>query len=158
MAVRESDTWPRFPGPILNWLIGDARTLTDGGALLAELCKRLNASSMPLARASFHLRLLHPQLFGMGFYWSRGAEQVRVYKAEHGIQETDLYQKSPMRALFEGAKRVRQRLDRQDGSFSSPQFQELKTEGLSEYVALPLIFGGRHHPWHDLGNRSRRWL
>ncbi|MDH3663102.1 MAG: adenylate/guanylate cyclase domain-containing protein, partial [Alphaproteobacteria bacterium] len=26
-------------------------------------------------------------------------------------------------------------------TFSSPQFQELKTEGLTEYVALPLVFG-----------------
>ena len=141
MAVRESATWPRFPGPILNWLIGDARKLTDGSALLAELCERLNVSGLPLARASFHLRLLHPQLFGMGFYWTRGAEQVRVYKAEHSIQGTDLYQKSPMRALFEGAERVRQRLDQADATFSSPQFQELKDEGLTEYIALPVVFG-----------------
>ena len=141
MAVLESVTWPRFTGPLLNWLIGDARKLADGRALLAELCERLCASGLPLARASFHLRLLHPQLFGMGFYWSRGAEQVRVYKAEHGIQTTDLYQKSPMRALFEGSERVQQRLDQPDETFSSPQFQELKAEGLTEYVALPLVFG-----------------
>lgn len=141
MAVKKNDTWPRFPGPVLDWLIGDARNLADGGSLLADLCERLNASGLPLARASFHLRLLHPQLFGMGFYWTRGADEVRVYKAEHGIQETDLYQKSPMRALFEGAKRVRQRLDRPDESFSSPLFQELKSEGLTEYLALPLVFG-----------------
>ena len=141
MVMVESNAWPRFPGPILNWLIGDARELADGGALLTELCERLNASGLPLARASFHLRLLHPQLFGMGFYWTRGAKQVRVYRAEHGIQETDLYQKSPMRALFEGAERVRQRLDQPDASFSSPLFQELKAEGLTEYVALPLVFG-----------------
>jgi adenylate cyclase len=133
--------WPHFPGPLLNWLIGDARKLADGGALLINLCERLNASGLPLARASFHLRLLHPQLFGMGFYWSRGAEEVRIYQAEHGIQETDLYQKSPMRALFEGKERVRQRLDQDYATFSSPQFHELKDEGLTEYVALPLVFG-----------------
>ena len=77
----------------------------------------------------------------MGFYWSRGAEEVRIYRAEHGIQGTDLYQKSPMRALFEGEERVRQRLDQAEATFSSPQFQELKNEGLTEYVALPLVFG-----------------
>lgn len=140
MAIDESDRWPRFPGPILDWLISDARKLTDGGTLLTKLCVRLVEAGLPLARASFHMRLLHPQLFGMGFYWTKGAEQVRVYKAEHGIQETDLYQRSPMRALFEGAERVRQRLDRPNMSFSFPLFEELKSEGLTEYVALPLVF------------------
>ena len=112
----------------------------DGGTLLTSLCQRLSDAGLPLARASFHLRLLHPQLFGMGLYWTRGAEQVRIYQAQHGIQETELYQRSPMRALFEGAERVRQRLDRPEASFSFPLFQELKTEGLTEYVALPLVF------------------
>ena len=139
--MRDSGTWPRFPGPILDWLVGDARKLADGGALLAALCERLNASGLPLERASFHLRLLHPQLFGMGFYWTRGAGQVRVYRAEHGIEDTDLYKKSPMRALFEGRARVRQRLDLPDAAFSSPQFRDLKADGLTEYIALPLVFG-----------------
>ncbi len=46
-----------------------------------------------------------------------------------------------MRALLDGAERVRQRLDQPDASFSSPLFQELKAEGLTEYGALPLVFG-----------------
>jgi adenylate cyclase len=138
--------WPRRPGPLLDWLIGDARQLPDGPALLAQLCERLLGQGLPLARASFHVRVLHPQLFGMGFYWQRGAEQIRVFRAEHGVERTDLYQRSPMRVLFEGAGAVRQRLDLPDVEFPFPLFEELRQQGLTDYVALPVTFSdGKIH-------------
>lgn len=139
-------SWPQFTGPILDWLIGDARRLPEGTSLLAGLCTRLVDAGMPLARASFHLRMLHPQLFGLGFYWTRGVDDVRVFEAEHGIQATELYQRSPMRALFEGAERVRQRLDVPGTTFAFPLFDEIKAEGLTEYIALPMTFSdGKIH-------------
>jgi adenylate cyclase len=138
--------WPKHPGPILDWLVGEARHLPDGGAVLRELSKRLVVAGLPLRRASFHIRTLHPQLFGMGFYWQRGSEEVRVFEAQHGIQATALFRQSPMRALFEGAGAVRQRLDLQDVTFAFPLFYELRDEGLTDYLALPMTFSdGKIH-------------
>jgi adenylate cyclase len=139
-AMAAAQHWPRRPGPLLDWLIGDARRLPDGPALLGALCERLVAQGLPLARASFHVRTLHPQLFGVGFYWHRGAEQIRVFRAEHGIERTDLFQRSPMRVLFEGAGAVRQRLDLPAVEFAFPLFEELRRDGLTDYVALPITF------------------
>jgi adenylate cyclase len=139
-AVAAAQHWPRRPGAMLDWLIGDARRLPDGPALLAELCERLHGQGLPLARASFHLRTLHPQLFGIGFYWQHGADQIRVFRAEHGIERTDVYRRSPMRLLFEGAGGVRQRLDLSEAGFDFPLFDELRREGLTDYVALPVTF------------------
>lgn len=138
--------WPNQRSALLDWLIGEARQLPDGPTLLRELCTRLLAAGLPLRRASFHLRLLHPQLFAMGFYWERGAEQIRVFRAEHGIQDTDTFQKSPMRVLFEGAGAVRQRLDLPDVAFAFPLFYELRDAGITDYVAMPLTFSdGKVH-------------
>lgn len=138
--------WPKRPGALLDWLIGDARRLPDGPTLLGELCRRLLAAGLPLARASFHLRLLHPQLYGMGFYWHRGDERIRVFRAEHGIQQTAMFRDSPMRALFEGAGAVRQRLDLPEVAFAFPLFYELRDQGLTDYVALPITFSdGKIH-------------
>jgi adenylate cyclase len=139
-------SWPEARSLILDWLIGDARRLPDGPSLLRALCERLVEAGMPLARASFHIRTLHPQLFGVGFYWQRGADDIRVFRAEHGIQQTPLYQRSPMRLLFEGAGAVRQRLDLPDTEFPFPLLNELRDEGLTDYVALPLTFSdGKIH-------------
>ena len=141
-----ADHWPRRPGPVLDWLIGDARRLPDGPALLKELCIRLLEHGLPLARVSFHFRTLHPQLFGIGFYWHRGVDELRVFRAEHGIQQTALFQNSPMRVLFEGAGAVRQRLDLPSSDFAFPLFDELREQGLTDYVALPITFSdGRIH-------------
>jgi adenylate cyclase len=141
-------SWPAAPSPIIDWLIGDARRLPDEATLLRGLCERLVETGLPLARASFHIRTLHPELFGMGFYWQRGAEDIRVFRAEHGIQQTPLYQRSPMRLLFEGASAVRQRLDLPDTGFDFdfPLLEELRAQGMTDYVALPMTFSdGKIH-------------
>jgi adenylate cyclase len=145
-AIVTLDHWPRRPGAILDWLVGEARRLPDGPALLKELCARLLDLGLPLARCSFHFRTLHPQLFGIGFYWHRGIDEIRVFRAEHGIQQTALFQNSPMRALFEGAGAVRQRLDLPGADFAFPLFYELREQGLTDYVALPITFSdGKIH-------------
>ena len=89
----EAATWPRRPSAILDWLARDARQLPSGAALLNALCVRLLDADIPLARVSFHIRTLHPQLFALGFYWHRGADQIRVFQAKHGIKDTPLYQR-----------------------------------------------------------------
>jgi adenylate cyclase len=138
--------WPKHPGPTLDWLIAEGRQLPDSGAILRELSKRLVEAGVPLRRTSFHIRTLHPQLFAAGFYWQRGAEEVRVSEAQHGVQETALFRNSPMRALFEGAGAVRQRLDLPDSTFAFPLFYQLRDEGLTDYVALPMTFSdGKIH-------------
>jgi adenylate cyclase len=138
--------WPAARSPTLDWLVGEARLLPNSRGLLRALCERLVAAGLPLARASVHLRILHPQLFGMGYHWQRGSDEIRVFRGEHGVQETALYLRSPIRVLFEGAGAVRQRLDLSDVAFRFPLFYELRDEGLTDYVALPATFSdGKIH-------------
>ena len=145
-VLPRTDYWPQRPGPVLDWLIGEGRRAGDGAALLQGLCTRLLAAGIPLARVSFNVRLLHPQLMGMGFYWHRGEEEIRITRATHGTELTDTFLKSPMRVLFEGAGAVRQRLDLPDARFHFPLLEELRGQGLTDYVALPITFSdGRMH-------------
>jgi len=138
--------WPRRPGPILDWLIGEARGLPAGAALLQGLCTRLVDAGVPLRRASINLRLLHPQLMAMGLYWWRGRDEIEVTRAEHGVELTDTFLKSPMRVLFEGAGAVRQRLDLSGVELPFRIYHELRDEGLTDYVALPMTFSdGKIH-------------
>jgi adenylate cyclase len=137
---------PAAAGPIIAWLLGEARTLPNGPATLKELSQRLCAAGLQLGRASFHVRTLHPQFFGIGFYWYRDQEEIRTFLAEHGIRETGLYQRSPMRLIFEGQDEVRQSLELPDESLPFPLFVEMKEEGFTEYLALSLIFSdGKRH-------------
>jgi adenylate cyclase len=138
--------WPRRPGPIHDWLIGEARRLPDEADLLRGLCTRLVEAGVPLRRASLNLRLLHPQLMAMGLYWWRGRDEIQVTRAERGIELTDTFLKSPMRVLFEGAGAVRQRLDLPGVELPFRLYHELRDEGLTDYVALPMTFSdGKIH-------------
>ncbi len=132
---------------LVEWLLGDAKRLPDGPSLLRELGLRLNAASLPLARASVHVRTLHPTVFGLGYRWYRGQEEIEVFRAQHGVVDTDLYRRSPLRLIFdEEAGEIRQRLDVDNRALDFPLFDELKATGLTEYVSLPLTFSdGKTH-------------
>ncbi len=137
---------PAAAGPIIAWLLGEARTLPNGPAALKELGPRLNAAGLQLARASFHVRTLHPQFFGIGFFWYRGQDEIRTFLAEHGIRDTELYLRSPMRLIFEGQDEVRQSLEQPDEALPFPLFVEMKEDGFTDYLALSLIFSdGKRH-------------
>jgi len=133
-------------GP-MTWLLSDARFLPSGAALLKELGRRLNDAGMPLARASFHVRTLHPQLLGVGFYWYRDKEDVRVDEVPHELRDSDLYQRSPLRLIFdEGVAEIRQPLDLDDEAFDFKLYAEFKADGFTDYLALPLTFSdGKVH-------------
>jgi adenylate cyclase len=138
---------PPAAAPIIAWLLGEARRLPTGPETLKELGIRLNDAGLPLARASLHVRTLHPQLFGLGFFWYRGKEDIRVFQAHHGIRDTDLYQRSPLRLIFdEDVDELHQSLETPDRQHSFPLFDELKDDGFTDYLALPLLFGdGKTH-------------
>jgi adenylate cyclase len=145
--VAEQAAWPRRPSAVLDWLVGPARHLGDGAAVQAELCRRMVEDGLPLARVSFHIRTLHPQMFGVTFYWRRGMEVAEFTQVPHGITDTDAFRSSPIRLLFEDElPEVRQRLDRPDAELPFLVYRELRAEGLTEHLALPLVFSdGKRH-------------
>ncbi len=133
---------------IVDWLLGsEARRLPNAAEILKALCPRLSAAGLPLARVSFHVRTLHPQLYGVGFFWYRERDDIEVYYARHGVRETEDYRQSPLRLIFdEGALEIRQSLELPDEVFEFQRYTEIKAEGMTEYVALPLNFSdGKIH-------------
>ncbi|MGI9420672.1 MAG: adenylate/guanylate cyclase domain-containing protein [Geminicoccaceae bacterium] len=138
---------PPQAGPVITWLLNEARTLPSGPAALKELGLRLNAAGLSLARASFHVRTLHPQFFGIGFFWYRGEDEIQTFLAQHGIRDTDLYQRSPLRLIFEEeVEELHQSLEQPDEVLPFLLFAELKADGFTDYLALPLMFSdGKIH-------------
>lgn len=138
---------PAAAGPVIAWLLGEARTLPNGPAALKELGLRLNAAGLALARASFHVRTLHPQFFGIGFFWYRGQDEIRTFMAQHGIRDTELYQRSPLRLIFgEEVDQLHHSLEQPDEAFPFPLFADLKADGFTDYLSLPMLFSdGKTH-------------
>lgn len=131
-------------GDITVWLTEGARSTPGPGAMMAECCERLIAAGLPLWRVGVFIRTLHPEIFGRNFIW-RPTTGVELGSADFGIQQTPEFLRSPLQIVFQEGAELRCRLD-DPGNNRFPFFDDMRAEGVTDYVALPLSFiDGRNH-------------
>ncbi len=126
--------------PVGVWLLTEARLIRDPAALVSALMERLNAAGAHIDRFRISSGTLHPQLLAWGLMWSRAAG-VKLWAGRHGVQQTDAYLGSPMQYVREQGKMFRQRLDSGAGDDEHELLREVRSEGMTDYVALPMVFG-----------------
>jgi len=123
---------------ITNWLIDGARSVVNSPRLMAEVCERLVEAGLPLWRVGFFIRTLHPDIFGRNFVWRPGAE-VEFGTVDFKILDSPDYQASPLIHVFQHGLEVRARMD-DPQSKRFPIVDDMRAEGVTDYVALPLLF------------------
>jgi len=124
---------------VVNWLMDGARSAQQGDQVLKKLCDDLLACGIPLWRVAVFVRTLHPDVFGRSFVWRPGADVV-VSQAPHTITTRDDYLRSPVLAVYETGKPVRHLLTGPPGADETPFLADLRAEGVTDYVAIPLAF------------------
>ena len=62
---------------LLRWLSEEGRFAPDTGGLLEMLCEKLTVLGAPIARATVHVRTLHPEFRGISRIWRRGHSERR---------------------------------------------------------------------------------
>jgi adenylate cyclase len=115
--------------------------------IFVELCSRLRLAGVPVARASLHFRTHHPQWLGARIIWRSGVRDAEIQTVGYHVEATAEFLKSPLRAIIEGANEIRQRLHSSEVEIlSHPLCEELRAEGLTDYIAWPLdhTLGKRH--------------
>jgi adenylate cyclase len=125
-------------GDIKEWLSNGARSVTGPASFMQELCERLVSAGLPLSRVGIFVRTLHPDIFGRNLIWKPGAE-VEIGTVDFGIQDTPVFSASPLSIVFTKGLEVRARADDPDSS-RFPIVEEMRAEGATEYVALPIPF------------------
>jgi adenylate cyclase len=123
-----------------EWLIREGRDLPDSKSVLGGLCRKLTDTGFALHRLSVSTRTLHPQVLAIGYVWRRGETEATETMREHGILESPLYLQSPIRAIFEGAPEIRRRIEAPETPMDFPILHDLKEEGVTDYLALPMKF------------------
>ena len=143
----ETGQWPDRRTAVLDWLVNGTRDQRYLDNIFVELCLRLERHGLVLARAGMFLQTNNPQWLGVRVLWRRGFEQAELQGIEYGVRETDTFLKSPAAAIRDGAPEVRARLHATAAADDPyPMFDELRREGLTDYVAWPFPFtlGKRH--------------
>jgi adenylate cyclase len=124
---------------ITDWLIDGARSASSPPQMMSETCERLVRAGLPLWRVGVFVRMLHPDIFGRSFVWRQGAEVVMT-AANFDVIDSDEYRSSPLSVLYSTEKEVRRRLSGSAVSDNSPFLADMREEGVTDYIALPLRF------------------
>jgi adenylate cyclase len=124
---------------VVDWLVDGARTARRPQDVLAQLCARLLACGLPLHRVAVFVTTLHPDVMGQRFLWRQG-EEVAISEAPHTILETDTYQRSPVRIVFATGQPMRLQIEAADCPQDYDIVEELRAEGVSDYLIQPLPF------------------
>ena len=123
---------------LIDWLIDGARSAASPSELMARTCERLVEAGLPLYRVGVFVRTLHPDIFGRNFIWRPGAE-VEVGTVDFHILDSAEFKSSPVIVNFQQGLEVRAHAD-DPRSKRFPIIDDLRTEGVTDYIALPLFF------------------
>jgi adenylate cyclase len=127
---------------IAAWITDAALAGLSEEEILAGLCERETANGLPLARALVLIDTLHPVYQGRAFRWTRAQKQTTL--TEYGRTDADAgrWERSPFYWLEQSGESIlRRRLSTQtDKEFGI--FPELRSDGMTDYVALASRFAG----------------
>ena len=127
--------------PLVDWLLQDAWMCNSPEELTEKFGRKMIDIGIPLWRLNVGIRTLHPQLASRNYRWLRGDDAAREYGMPQGMLSQPAYLNSPVRHVSEGLGGVRQRLDSPgETEFRFPVMDDLRSQGGTDYVAMPLPF------------------
>ncbi|TPP09311.1 adenylate/guanylate cyclase domain-containing protein [Rhizobium glycinendophyticum] len=129
---------PALARALREWMLNETYQERFIDNIFVELCERLNLAAVPVARATLHFRINNPQWLGARIEWLPGLREARITTFEYGTEQSPVFLSSPMFELTAGAEEVRQNLLVDNPARPYPLFEELRNEGLTDYVAWPL--------------------
>ncbi len=129
-------------GPIVDWIMREAWLCESPQALTAATARKLLEEGVAISRMSVMIWSLHPMIAGKIYVWSRQTDDVETYTPSYDIHAHPAFVNSPYRHVSNGLGGVRQRLDGDGSEFRFPIMQDLKLDGATDYVAMPLPFSG----------------
>jgi class 3 adenylate cyclase/uncharacterized protein (DUF427 family) len=127
-------------GPVIDWLLREAGFISTPETLTAALGEKLREQGVQVTRISVMIWSLHPLIAGKNYVWDIAAAEVSTFAPSYEIHDHPAFVNSPLRHVSEGLGGVRQRLgsDYAENSFSI--MEDLRAQGATDYVAMPLPF------------------
>jgi adenylate cyclase len=120
-----------------QWLVGTAAREATVPSLYESFCRELRERGFDIWRSTLALEVLHPELSGFMHTWTAGEIVLRETQRE-GITSSPSYVNSPARIVDDTDRTFRKRLI--EVPEPMPLLEELREQGATDYVMLPLPF------------------
>jgi adenylate cyclase len=134
--MRKFASSPR--GALFRWLMTEGRHVTDAKSFLESFAACLREAGIDVSRITTGVPVLHPQLFSTSSLWERDRGVTeRLYRADPS--QDAILANSPIRSAYDGNP-FRSRLTAPAEEREFPILTELRRDGLTDYVVLPVPF------------------
>ncbi|MEM7291223.1 MAG: adenylate/guanylate cyclase domain-containing protein, partial [Pseudomonadota bacterium] len=128
--------------PISDWLINCSLGNIDIVELFEDLCKKMDAVGIPIARARLVWPTLHPLFQAETVIWDKGKEAF-LDQFEHQDKVSDAWTRSPLRYLTENRLDLfRRQLTGPNELLDFELMKELKEAGFTDYLLLGTQLNG----------------
>lgn len=125
---------------MLDWLLGPRAPGRTPEEAFGDLCRALRERGIAIYRVGLFVRTLHPNVAGRAYFWREDRDQVEVDSADHSWFATEDHLKSPIHAVWTMNTETRRRLADPACPMDYPVLADLRAEGATDYVAVPLRF------------------
>ncbi len=136
----ERPEYANVSGPMIDWLLREAPFIRTPEALTRALGEKLRENGVQVSRISVLIWSLHPLIAGRHYLWNHGADKVESRAPTYEIHDHPAFVNSPLRHVSDGLGGVRQRLGSNYTENSFPIMEDLRAQGATDYVAMPLPF------------------
>jgi len=121
---------------LVTWITEAGLSGLGESEILAGLCERLRTVGVPLARANVVIDTLHPVYQGRAFTWKREKTETMLSEFGRSDENEERWERSPFYRLeLSGEQLFRRRLNAATIS-EFPIFAELKSEAITDYIAM----------------------
>lgn len=140
---------------IIDWIYAEGRYIESIHRFTRELAHRMVDNGADIDRLLVSQLTLNPQVAAIGEIWTKSTDVTTSMQASHDVRITERYIGSPLQAIYETHKRVRQRLDNLPEN-AHRAYTELAEQGFTDYLALPVLFGEKREPGSAIIISTRR--
>jgi class 3 adenylate cyclase/uncharacterized protein (DUF427 family) len=126
--------------PLASWLVNEGWKAGSSAELAAQFLSSLREAGVPVDRSTVIIPTLHPQIFATVLVWRADTPGIRTVFEPHDILHQPKFADSPFAPIIRGAGGVRRRLEDPDCALDFPVVRDLKSEGATDYVAMPFRF------------------
>lgn len=129
---------PETPSALARRLVEMSLAGATETDLFRTFCERLRALGVPIDRATIGLDTLHPILLGQRLIWTPEEELFQeTYDRAYVEQSEQVWSESPFHYLeSRGERKLRQHLDEENPHPAFSVYDDLRAEGLRDYLVL----------------------
>jgi len=126
--------------PFVDWLVRKAPHAKTPEELVQGFAHMLVATGMPLWRLRVLIRTLHPQVLASVYSWQSDSDEIEVHHPSYEVLNRREFRASPFASVLHGEGGIRRRLDGPEPKLDFPILEDLREQGATDYVAMPLKF------------------